>query len=160
MKWSALILGSAFGLALVLSGCSLKTDTKAAEAAADRFHRQWNTDDFKTIYDEAHANFRNKPAGETAATFKRVKEHYGQFKSGTKRSWGFNTDNGVTSIKLKYDSTYERGEAVEAFVFRLTGDKPLLVTYDIMSPENAAKREAEEKAERELKRKESNKPNG
>ena len=143
---------------ILLSGCGLKKDTTAAEAEVDRLHQRWNAGDFKAIYDEAHPNFRNKPVDETIATFAKVKEHYGQFKSGTKRSWGFNTDNGVTSIKLKYDSTYDRASAVEAFVYRITGDKPLLVTYDIMSPETAVKREAEEKAERDAKRKD--KPKG
>ena len=42
---------------------------------------------------------------------------------------------------------------MEAFVYRLSGDKALLVGYDIMSPETAKKREAEENAEREAKRK-------
>ena len=161
MKLSPLLAAITGALILSLaSGCGLKKDTKAAEAEVDRFHQRWNADDFKAIYDEAHANFRNKPAEEATATFRKVKEHYGQFKSGTKKSWGFNTNNGVTSIKLKYDSVYERASAVEAFVFRMTGDKALLATYDIMTPETAAKREAEEKAERDSKKKDAKKPNG
>ena len=42
---------------------------------------------------------------------------------------------------------------MEAFVYRMTGEKPLLVSYDIMSPAAAKKREADENAEREAKRK-------
>ena len=42
---------------------------------------------------------------------------------------------------MKYDSAYENGAAVEAFVYRMSGEKALLVSYDIMSPENAKKRE-------------------
>lgn len=145
---------------LALSGCGLKKDTKAADAAIERFHQHWNADEFKAIYDEAHANFRNKSGEETAATFSRVKGVYGQFKSATRRSWGFNTDKGVSDIKLKYDSTYDRGAAVEAFVYRITGDQALLTSYEIMSPEAAKQREADEKAEREAKRKETKKPNG
>ena len=143
---------------VALAGCGLKRDTKIAEGEADRFHQHWNADEFKAIYDEAHQNFRSKSADETIATFAKVKEHYGQFKSATSRSFGFNTDNGVTNIKLKYDSTFERASAVEAFVYRMAGGKALLVTYDIMTPETAAKREAEEKAERESKRKDAKKP--
>ena len=56
-------------------------------------------------------------------------------------------------MKLKYDSAYENGLAVEAFVYRMSGDKALLVSYDIRSPESAKKQEEEEKAGREANRK-------
>lgn len=141
-------------MVLGLSACGLKKDTRAAEAEVDRFHQHWNAGEFKAVYDEAHMNFRDaQTADRTIATLERVKRNYGVFKSTTKRSWGFSSDNGVTDIKLKYDSAYEHGSAVEAFVYRMTGEKPLLVSYDIMSPETAKKREAEETAAREAKRK-------
>jgi hypothetical protein len=160
MKQLPIAAGIALATILVLSGCGLKKDTKAADAAIERFHQHWNADEFKAIYDEANANFRNKSAEETAATFARVKGVYGQFKSATRRSWGFNSDKGVSDIKLKYDSTYDRGSAVEAFVYRMAGDKALLTSYEIMSVEAAKQREAEEKAEREEKRKDAKKPKG
>ncbi|HEV2842735.1 MAG TPA: hypothetical protein VGW39_15540 [Chthoniobacterales bacterium] len=154
MKHSSLLAGAAVGLVLGLSGCGLKKDTKAAEAEVDRFHKHWNAGEFKAVYDEAHINFRNsQTADQTVATLERVKRNYGAFKSAARSSWGFNSDNGVTDVKLKYDSAYDNGSAVEAFVYRMSGDKPLLVSYDIMSPETAKKREADEKAEREEKRK-------
>jgi hypothetical protein len=160
MKHLPFVAASAFALVLCLSGCGLKKDTKAAEAEVDRFHQHWNADEFKAIYDEAHANFRNKSADDTVATFTRVKGVWGTFKSATKRSWGFSTDKGLSDIKLKYDSTYDRGTAVEAFVYRMTGGKASLASYEIMSPEAAKQHEADEKAEREAKRKDPKKPNG
>jgi hypothetical protein len=153
MKHLPFAAAAAFALILGLTGCGLKKDSKAAEAEIDRFHQHWNADEFKAIYDEAHANFRNKSAEDTVATFTRVKDVYGPFKSATKRSWGFSSDKGVSDIKLKYDSTYDRGSAVEAFVYRTTGGKTLLSSYEIMSLEAAKQHEAEEKAEREAKRK-------
>ena len=42
---------------------------------------------------------------------------------------------------------------MEAFVFRMSGDKAVLVGYDIMSPESAQKHEEAENAAREAKRK-------
>jgi hypothetical protein len=154
MKHSLLLSGAAALALLGLAGCGLKKNTKAAEAEVNRFHQHWNADEFKAVYDEAHANFRNaQTSDQTAATLERVKRNYGAFKNTTKRSWGFSSDNGMTDIKLKYDSTYEHGSAVEAFVYRMAGDNALLVTYDIMSPETAKKREDEENAAREAKRK-------
>ncbi|MCA1660301.1 MAG: hypothetical protein LC642_07175 [Verrucomicrobiaceae bacterium] len=154
MKHSLIIAGAALALILGVSGCGVKKDTKAAEAEIDRFHTHWNADEFKAVYDEAHANFRNsQSADEITATLQRVKRNYGAFKSAVRRSWGFSTDNGITDVKLKYDSAYENGSAVEAFVYRMSGEKALLVSYDIMSPETAKKGEEEENAAREAKRK-------
>src|ERR1051325_10344478 len=160
MKHLPFVAGAAFSLILAFSGCGLKKDTKAAEAEIDRFHQHWNADEFKAIYDESHANFRNKSAEDTVSTFARVKGVWGQFKSATKRSWGFNTNNGATDVKLKYDSTYDRGLAVEAFVYRMTGGKAMLTSYEIMSPESAKQHEADEQAQRDAKRKDAKKPNG
>lgn len=154
MKHSLLLAGAAFALALELSGCGLKQNTKAAEAEVDRFHQRWNADEFKAVYDEAHASFRNSQSADVIiGTLEGVKRNYGAFKSATRRSWGFSTDNGVTDVKLKYDSAYDNGSAVEAFVYRMSGDKAVLVNYDIMSPENAKKHEEAENAAREAKRK-------
>ena len=153
MKHSLLFVAVAIGL-VGLSGCGLKQNTKAAETEVDRFHQRWNADDFKAVYDEAHANFRNSQSADVMiGTLQGVKRNYGAFKSATRRSWGFSSDNGVTDVKLKYDSAYENGSAVEAFVYRMSGDKALLVSYDIMSPESAKKHEEAENAAREAKRK-------
>ena len=154
MKHSLLLGGVAFVLILGASGCGLKQNTKAAEMEVDRFHRHWNADEFKAVYDEAHPNFRNSQSADVIiGALQGVKRNYGAFKSATRRSWGFNSDNGVIDVKLKYDSAYDNGSAVEAFVYRMSGDKALLVSYDIMTPENAKKHEEAEKAEREAKRK-------
>jgi hypothetical protein len=86
-------------------------------------------------------------------TLQGVKQNYGAFKSATRRSWGFSSDNGVSDVKLKYDSIFANGSAVEAFVYRMSGDKALLLSYDIMSPESAKKHEEAENAARDAKRK-------
>jgi hypothetical protein len=154
MKHSSLLAAAALAVFVGLTGCGLKQNTKAAETEVDRFHQRWNADEFKAAYDEAHANFRNSQTADVIiGTLQGVKRNYGAFKSATRRSWGFNSDNGVTEVKLKYDSAYENGSAVEAFVYRMSGQKALLVSYDIMSPENAKKHEEAENAARQAKRK-------
>ena len=86
-------------------------------------------------------------------TMQAVKKNYGDLKSSKKRSWGFNSNEGATDVKLSYDSAFDHGAAVEAFLFRMTGEKALLVSYDIMTPETAARQEAEKKAASDAKRK-------
>ena len=154
MRHSFWRAGAAIALVSWLCGCGSNEDTKAADTAVDRFHEHWNAGAFKTIYHEAHKNLRNtRSADEIIAMLERGKQKYGAFRSGSRRSWGFESDKGVTNLKLKYDSVFEKGSAVEAFVFRMSGDKALLVSYEIMSPDTAKKIEEVEKTERETKRK-------
>ena len=156
MKQLQLITGSA-SLAVCLfaiTGCGLSKSTKASDAEVDRFHQRWNANEFQAVYDDAHMQFRAvQPVERMTAILQSVKKNYGNFKSGKKRSWGFSSDKGITDIRLSYDSAFDHGAAVEEFVFRMTGDRPLLLSYDIASPETAAKREAERKAAREEKQK-------
>jgi hypothetical protein len=143
-----------FGLVFGLAGCGVAKKTKAAEAEVDRFHQHWNAGEFQAVFDEAHMQFRSaQPADTMKATLDKVKKHYGALKSSKRRSWGINSDQGVTDIKLSYDSVFDHGEAVEAFVFRTTGEKVLLASYDIMTPETAAKKDAEKKEAANAKRK-------
>jgi hypothetical protein len=144
----------ALGFVLGLTGCGLAKDTKVAEAEVERFHQRWNANEFQVVFDEAHMQFRAaQPAEKMVGTLQAVKKNYGQLTSAKRRSWGFNSDKGVTNITLTYDSAFDHGAAVEEFVFRMTGDKALLLAYDIATPETYAKREAAKKAEREEKQK-------
>ena len=81
-----------------------------------------------------------------------LKKNYGTFQSAKKRSWGFNSNDGNTDVRLTYDTSFEHGNAVEEFVYRMTGDRALLLSYDIARPEVAAQREEEQKAKREAER--------
>jgi hypothetical protein len=154
MKTTVKSLGLA--VALALAGCSAAKNAKVAEAEVDRFHQHWNAGDFQAVFDEAHMEFRAaQPAAAMIATMQTVKKNYGDLKSSKKRSWGFNSNNGVTDIKLSYDSVFARGAAVETFLYRMTGEKALLVSYDIVTPETAARQEAEKKQLTEAKRNEA-----
>lgn len=154
MKTTTIATRLALALALELAGCGVAKNTKVAEAEVDRFHQRWNAAEFQAVYDEAHMQFRAAQSAEAMiTTMQAVKKNYGNLKSSTKRSWGFNSNEGVTDIKLSYDSAFDHGAAVEAFLFRITGEKALLVSYDIMTPETAARQEAEKKEATEAKRK-------
>jgi hypothetical protein len=144
----------ALGFILALAGCGLAKNTKVAEAEAERFHQRWNANEFQAVFDDAHANFRDaQPAEKMIGILQGVKRHYGQMQSTKRKSWGFHSDKGITKIDLAYDSAFDHGAAVEEFVFQMTGEKALLLSYDIASPETYAKREEAKKAEREEKQK-------
>ena len=131
-----------------LFGCGESTEQpNPAEAEVERFHRLWNADEFKPIYDDAHISFRDSQTADVAvANLERMKQSYGQFKNSTKRSSTLTaTDLSVTDLTVNYDSVYDRGSAVEVFVYRITGDRALLLNYEILSSEAAKKRDADKK---------------
>lgn len=137
----------------LLGGCGVAKNTDQAEAEVNVFHERWNKAQFREIFENAHMDFRRaQPAEAMAASLEKVRRNYGQFRSATKRSWGFHSDDGNTDVRLSYDSSFEHGNAVEEFRFRMTGDRPLLLSYDIMRPEVAARREEEREARRAAQR--------
>lgn len=145
MNQTRVIAGAAFALIFGLLGCGeSKEQPNPAKAEVERFHRLWNAGEFKAVYDDAHINFRNSQTDDEAvANLERMKRSYGQFKSATKKSSTLSSEYSVTDISLYYDSVYDRGSAVEVFVYRMIGDRALLISYDIMSPEAAKKRDAD-----------------
>ena len=81
-----------------------------------------------------------------------MKKTYGAMKSTSKEGTGFSSDNGVTDIKLTYRTVYEHEEGVEKFVFRLVGEDPKLMSWELMQPEVAAARKKAEEEAREAER--------
>lgn len=147
MNHTQVIAGAAFALVFGLSGCGSKEQTTVADAEVERFHRLWNVDEFKAVYDDAHMNFRNSQTdAEAVANLERLKGTYGEFKSATRRSATSTSDHSVTDLSLYYDSVYDRGSAVEVFVYRITGNKALLLSYEMLSPEAAKNLEPDKKA--------------
>jgi hypothetical protein len=136
------------GLLVVLPGCKVAKGTDASEAKVAEFHARWNADQWKLIYDEAHMNLRSaEPEAKVAGVMTAMKKTYGEMKSTSKEGTDFNSNNGVTDINLTYRTVYEHGEGVEKFVFRLVGEDPKLLSWELMQPEvAAAKRKAEEEA--------------
>ena len=145
MKYSPLLAAAALASIFSLSGCGL-ADTGAAQEEVDRFHQRWNANEFKAIHELSHPDLRsNYTAEELIASFEGVRNNYGAFQSAKQSSWSINTKNGVRVIELKYNSTFEKGPAVESFTYQMSGDKPLLVHYNIKTPEDAKKSEGEKK---------------
>jgi len=130
---------------VVLSACAPKDDTKKAEAEVDRFHQRWNQWDFTGVYNDAHKNFRAAQNPQTTISqLQSSRKLYGAFKSAKTRGMEITFEHSEKDIVLKYDCVYEHGAAAEAFSYRMTAGKPLLVSYYILSPERAARFDAEE----------------
>ena len=118
----------------VIAGCNPAADTKAAEQGVTAFHASLNAGRFDEIYTRTDADFK---AISTQQDFTKlldvIHRKLGNFKSGTTVGWNVNVNNGEHYVTLNRKADYERGPADEQFIFKLDGDKPLLVGYHINS---------------------------
>jgi len=138
-----IVLGVAFvALALPLSwscGKAVYHNYRLATAAVDHFHRQLDRGDYDAIYGEATDEFRRAGSREDSVKFfEMVHEKMGN--SGTLSAKGFhiNMNNGRLFVNQVYSTQFSQGEAQEAFVWRVDGEQPRLLSYHIDSPNLAS----------------------
>lgn len=124
-------------LFLVLTtACSMMKDSKAAEPAVEKFHTQFNANQFSEIYNESGDTMK-KMASEKELTdlLDAVYRKLGTYQKSTSTRW--HVDGGpVTSIvNLSYDTEFSDGKAAEQFTFSVSGDTVKLEGYHINSNE-------------------------
>lgn len=108
----------------------------AAEAATARFHVMLDSAEYETIWNEADPELRNTSQHDDAiALFRMVNRRFGPMEGMKLVGWNVNysTSNG-TLVRLQYRTGFARDSATETFVWRLRGDQPTLLNYNINSP--------------------------
>lgn len=120
----------------VFLSCSVDPDRQAAENAVEAFHTRLNAEKYQEIYVEADDQFRHA-SGESEITEFLAKVHrsLGILRRAreTQLKVGYIQGLGAQVI-LSYDSEFEKGRAVEQFLFQMRDSKALRVRYDIKSP--------------------------
>ena len=117
------------------AGCNMKKGKEAAERAVEKFHKQLNAGQFREMYAEADDRFK-KAAKEqdVIALFDAVHRKLGTVQKAKLTGWHVNAAAGGNTITLGYDVEFSEGKAVEQFVFRQSGDKVMLLNYNVNSP--------------------------
>jgi hypothetical protein len=123
-------------LAIALQvSCGAKKGKEIAEKAVEKFHSQLNAGQFREIYMESDEGFRKGVTEQnTVALFDAVRRKLGTVKQAKATAWHVNANTGGTFVTLGYDVEFTEGQAVEQFVYRVSGDKALLFNYNINSP--------------------------
>lgn len=128
-KYSAVLIAT-----VSLAGCSPGTDVPAAERAIVEFHSDLNAANFQKIYDSGDADLK---AATTKDTFGKilnaVHSKLGLFKTGKSADWNDNATTGGHFVTINYQAAYQKGSAVENFVYRMDGNRAALVGYHINS---------------------------
>jgi hypothetical protein len=118
---------------LLLIGCSQSDDQQPTEAAVNQFHRLYGAGRYADIYRAAEGEFQaTGPEAEFVAFLRSIHERLGAFRDAQRRSAETRPSNrGGTLVHLTYASRFEHGAAREAFTYRVTNGRAVLLRFDI-----------------------------
>jgi len=122
-------------IAVFLSGCGNMTKGKAAaKSQIPVFHEQFNAGNLQAIVDAAHPEMlKASSASEITNFIGVVRRKLGKVTDSQEQTWKMNTFNGVTTVVLVQNTTFEQGKGTETFTFRIQKEKASLLGYNINS---------------------------
>lgn len=133
-KTNLFIIG-AFFFVLTISCSSMMKGKGLAEPAVEKFHAQFNAENYEEIYDQADAEFKKSVTKEQlVGLLTAVHEKLGSVNKSTSTGWRVNTDTSGTLSTVNCDVEFSEGKGTEEFIFRVTDDKALLYNYKVNSP--------------------------
>jgi hypothetical protein len=122
------------GAALLAAACNVKADLSSSDAAIAAFHDQLDRGQFAQIY-AASAPEMKAVTNEVDLTklLEAVHTKLGRFKSGRTAGWNDTRNTSGHFVNVGYQATYEKGPAMEEFLFRIDGDRAALAGYHVNS---------------------------
>src|SRR2546423_356283 len=119
---------------LVLASCSPAADTKSAEQGVTAFHRTMDAEEYGPIYDSSDAEMKKATSRDRFMKLLNVfHAKLGPFKSGKTVGWNDNATTSGHYVTLNREAAFARGPATEQFIFRVDGNRALLVGYQVNS---------------------------
>ena len=119
---------------VALTACSLSADQKVAEQAVEKFHEMFVAGKFQELYEQSGDGLKK---GGTQQDFvnllNMVNLKLGPFKSSVIEEETNKHGLAENTVSLSYSTTFSKGVATESFVYRLEGERAILVGYHINS---------------------------
>jgi hypothetical protein len=134
LKWSLLATVLVLGYFMWQCGSSMRAGARLSDDAVRHFHSQLDSEAYGDIVRESDEAFQN--AGNRDETIKflaGVHSKLGPSHGFTRTNILVNASTVGTFIKVSYQSTFDQGNAVEAFTWKKAGGGPKLVRYDVNS---------------------------
>jgi hypothetical protein len=133
MKRSTWLGIALMALSLLGEGCAKSRE--AAERGTQEFRRRVASGEFATIYKEAAPEFQKISAEANFAKFmERIGRKLGMWRSSQPPASHESSGTRGRTVTLTYASHFENGDAGEEFLWRIEGERPILVGYHINSP--------------------------
>ena len=123
--------------AAMLGGCGIQESYKVSGAEAEHFHAAMSAGNSDQIWDSAAPGFRSShDKAQFAALLDAIGRKLGKVKEAKQTGWNANSNNGVSTVTIKFDTTFERGSGQETIAMLWVSDKSLkLLDYKIDSQE-------------------------
>ncbi len=113
----------------------MSKDVDIARRAVEQFHRQIAAGQDDAIYDETDSAYKESMSPEAhEGFFARIRRKMGAFKNSTNTGYFINTSTTGTLVRLQYKTQCANGELGEGFVWRIEGERAILVRYEANSP--------------------------
>ncbi|PLY01584.1 MAG: hypothetical protein C0622_06885 [Desulfuromonas sp.] len=107
-----------------------------ATTKIEKFHQQYNAENYKAIYEAASDDFKKVSSEESfCELMSAVGRKLGQVVSTEEGGWNVRTFNFSTSVTIQQTTKFEQGDAVETFVYSVKDEVAILVGYNINSRE-------------------------
>ncbi len=121
--------------AAAISACFIPSGREIGEGAAVQFHNQFNRERYREIYRQTNDIFKNSVSEDDfAVRLKIVRLRIGAVKQSNLSSWQVKDTPAGKIISLQFKTEFTEEDAVEDFVFAVSGDKAVLQGYKISSP--------------------------
>jgi HAMP domain-containing protein len=118
-----------------LSGCgAMMRGKEQAERAVAEFRRQVDQGRFQDIYNASGPELKQTATeGEFTRMLGMVRDRLGAVRSTEEQGWNVNVANGGTVVNLTYQTQFAAGPATEQFIYRIEGERAVLIGYHVNS---------------------------
>lgn len=120
-----------------IAACDRPAHHKAlASQGVQQFHLRMNAGNYHEIYEVADQRLRGAVSEQQfAALLRAVSEQLGPAGVSTLKDYvALRTGEGF-DLSVGYETSFAKGSASEQFIWRIRGDMPILVAYQINSPQ-------------------------
>ena len=128
------VAGVIFIVVIPLVAMSCSRAREAAEAASQEFRARITSGAYREIIQSAAPEFQNATTELAFATaMEGVKQRLGPWQSSEVPTWKVFAGTSGPTVTLTYNSHFERGTAIEEFVWRVQQGRPALAGYHVKS---------------------------
>jgi len=115
-------------------GSGMKAGARLSDEAVRHFHSQLDSEAYGDIVRDSDVAFQNSENREELVKFLAgVHSNLGPSRGFNRTNIFVNANTNGTFIKVTYQSTFDQGNAVEAFTWKKAGTGLKLVRYDVSS---------------------------
>jgi hypothetical protein len=120
--------------ALLLASCSGGESVTTAESAIATFHVRLNAGQYEQIYAVSDPQFKKAVSEpEFEKLLGAVHGKLGAYRTGKNSGWRVNYNSSGNNVVVQFDSSFEKGKAVETFTYAGVGNAIKLLGYNINS---------------------------